>query len=74
MALSERQLTRRVAVALAIFYPVAVASAATLKIISPRFNTAPWPEIVYGPAITIGFCFLLVCAGIRLECWIRDRA
>src|SRR4051794_27587242 len=43
MALPERRLIRRIAIALAILYPVAVASAAALKAISPLFNTASWP-------------------------------
>jgi hypothetical protein len=74
MASSARQLIRRVAIIFAAMYPVVVVSFSVLKATTASFDAAPWPEIFYGPAITIGCCYLLFYVAVKLECWIRDRA
>jgi hypothetical protein len=71
MVTSERQLIRCVAVALALVCIAIVTTFAALKAGTPLFGAIPWPEVVYGPAITAGCCFLLFYAAYRLECWIR---
>ena len=54
-----------------LIYFLAVAALTAVKLVAP-FQILPWPEVFYGPGITLGCCFLLFAAAV----WIgarRDR-
>ena len=74
MASSEKHFIRRVAIALSILYLVLVPVFAALKVTTSLLRTISWPELVYGPAITIGCSFVLIHAAVWIECRIRKRA
>ena len=73
MASSEQHLIRRVGVAFATLYLVVAASFAVRKAYHPALQHRPLAEIAFGPAITVACSFLLFCAAVRVECWVRDR-
>jgi hypothetical protein len=58
---------RRIGVAFAALYPVFVATLATIKLITPQRMS--WPEVFYGPAITLVSVWMLVAIGA----WIAER-
>jgi hypothetical protein len=73
MSVATRQFLRRLAVAFVGVYPVVVGALATLK----GWHGAekpPWAEVFYGPAITLGSCYLLVTIGVWLECRMTPKA
>ena len=51
-----------------------MAMLAALKATTPLFGAMPWPEVAYGPAITLSCSFSLFSAAVKVECWVRDRA
>ena len=71
---TERQFWRRVAAIFAALYLAVAVSFAAMKAGTSYFGSLPWPEVVYGPAILIGCCFLLFYAAARVESWVRGRA
>jgi uncharacterized protein (DUF302 family) len=71
--LSEGSLLRRAAIAFIALYLVAVAVFAALKAATTFCTTMTWPEVIYGPAITVISSFLLFYVAFRIECRIRDR-
>jgi hypothetical protein len=73
MPVATRQLLRRLAVAFVGVYAVGVGALATLKGWLGA-EKPPWAEVFYGPAITLGSCYLLVAIGVWLECRIKQKA
>jgi hypothetical protein len=73
MPLATRQFLRHLAVAFAGVYVVFAGALALLKGWLGADKT-PWAEVFYGPAITLGSCYLLVAIGVRLECRIKQKA
>jgi hypothetical protein len=50
-----------------------VALLALLKALLPRLLDIPWPEVFYGPALTVAAVFLIVMLASWLETSIRRR-
>jgi hypothetical protein len=69
MGSPERQVVRRYGIILAVLYFPMVGGLALLKATTPLFAGLPWPEVIYGPALTFGSCFLL----FFVACWIEHR-
>jgi len=73
LSAEERTIFRRITIVMAASYPVLVAVAAgvnwTVGHLLPGFARASWPELLYGPAITL----VCVWAMVVLEVWIRLR-
>jgi hypothetical protein len=72
MPVAARPFLRRVAVALIGVYAVGVGASATYKGWLGA-EKAPWAEVFYGPAITVGSCYLLVAIGVWLECRVKQK-
>ena len=60
---------RLIAWCLLALYPVGVGVCAAIKVLSPA-SRSTWPEIFYGPAITLISSFLLIV----LVLWFTSRA
>ncbi len=71
MATPEKLYHRRIAVAFCLLYVVVVPLALALKFTSSLFDAAAWPELVYGPAITLMCFFLLIRGAMWIECRFR---
>lgn len=65
--LSPVRFIRQLGIALAALYVVMVGVPALLKVAFSPSDGLPWAEVVYGPAISIGSCFLLVSLGVWAE-------
>jgi hypothetical protein len=73
MTLATHQFLRRLAVAFGGVYMVLVGALALLKGWLGA-EKPPWAEVFYGPAITLGSCYLLVAIGVWLECRMKPKA
>jgi hypothetical protein len=72
MPLSTRHFLRRIAIAFVVAYVVLVATFSALKVWLGA-EKPPWAEVFYGPAITVGSCYLLVGVAVWLECRMRQK-
>lgn len=70
---SEGPFLRRAALAFTALYIAVVAVLAALKAATPYLAMMSWPEVIYGPAITVISSALLGYAAFRIECRLRDR-
>jgi len=57
-----------------LLYPFAVGVLVLLKFMTDLFHSTSWAELFYGPAITLGSCYFLICVGCWIECWMRGKA
>ena len=57
---------RRVGIIFAALYPVFVGALAIDKLARPS-QYKPWPEVLYGPALTLGSVWMLVAIGAWIE-------
>jgi len=61
-------------IALAVVYVAAVGFFAIGKAASmPGLDRLSWPEVIYGPAITVASTFLLLLGATKIEDLIRSR-
>jgi hypothetical protein len=58
----DRIVIRNISIALASCYPVAVIVCAVLKMNVPVCANVPWPEVVFGPAMTLAAAFVMFLA------------
>ena len=65
---SPKRLLVRMAKLFVLIYLAAVAGFTAVNLLSP-IKILPWPELFYGPAITVVSCFILFAAAV----WISSR-
>jgi hypothetical protein len=71
MQLLKQPIVRVMAIAHGLIYFVGVGLLALLKIV--WFESIPWAEVFYGPAITVSCCFFLFLVVFRIELWIESN-
>jgi hypothetical protein len=65
----RRNVTRNLLIGMAAWYAVGVGICGILKLNVPLCSSIPWPEVFYGPAITVASTVsLILCVA-----WICDR-
>jgi hypothetical protein len=57
---------RPIGIVFAAIYPVLVGALAIVKLATP-YQGMPWPEVFYGPALTLGSVWTLVAIGTWIE-------
>jgi len=56
----RKNVARNLLIGLAAWYAVGVGLCSVLKLIVPLCSNVPWPEVFYGPAITVGSTVVLI--------------